>query len=288
MTDEAYDLACEYAAPLGESIDKATWMPSWTTMRGEQIQQAAYRAMIESGEQKDYVASRRFLIENPAASSTADLSDAVSRTGAHLAPKGYRPIPSDQVHRVSDEAGWWWACSTCRWPMAVTGGRVRCRYRPHSASYVIVQSTKSRTRPALERVDAGPRMATPVAQPAADAVCVETGIWRFVVVPGAGELRLHRELVKLGASVRLWPNFDDYDLLVSTGTSEHKVDVKEYRSTRRLVANLRGTPPDVEILLPDTHEYQLVVLKETLPRSVRVTTERRFIARIRKQLKENS
>ncbi|MEV0675978.1 hypothetical protein AB0I60_05580 [Actinosynnema sp. NPDC050436] len=287
LTDVAFDLACEYAAPLGEAIDKATWMPSWTRMRAEQIQQATYSAMIGSGKQEVYVDSRKFLIEHPAVPSEADLQELVASTGALLAPNGYQPIPSDQIHHVGGGTTWWWACPTCRWPMAVTGNRVRCRYRPHTASYKIVSGAKASARPSLDRIDSGPRVATPVAQPGADAVCVETGIWRFIVVPGATELRLYRELTKLGAAVALWPDLDDYDLLVAVGITEHKVDVKEYRSARRLVDNLRGARSSIEVLLPDTHEYQFAILKDALPKSIRVTTERRFLARVRKQLKEH-
>ncbi|MGW0521875.1 restriction endonuclease-related protein [Crossiella sp. NPDC003009] len=288
LTDVAYDLACEYAAPLGEAIDKAAWLPTWTVMRAEQIQLAAYQAMSETGRQEDYVASRKFLIEHPAAASQAELSETISERGVQLAPGGYQPIPTDQVHRVGAGPGWWWPCPTCRWPMAVTGSRVRCRYRPHATSYRITPDSRSSARPRLTRVDSGPRVAMPVARPTADAVCVETGIWRYVVVPGASELRLYEALAKLGASVQLWPEHDDYDLLVTVGTAKHRVDLKEYQSVRRLLAKLRGAPPGVEIVLPDTHEHQLVVLKDALPRVVRVTTERRFVARIRKQLKENS
>ncbi|WFF08715.1 hypothetical protein O7622_09255 [Micromonospora sp. WMMD1076] len=304
LTDQAYDLACEYAGPLGAAIDKGSRLPSWTMMRAEQIQAAAREAMAESGRQQDYVASRRFLIEHPAATSRAELRELLSVAGVSLPPGGYQAIPAEQRHRARDGVDWWWPCPICRWPMAVTGDRVRCRYRPHTASYRIARTpwarsrsrpgvapetgprSRHRIRPVLTRTDPGPRVAMPAAQPAADAVCVETGIWRFVVVPGASELRLYRKLTRLGAAVELWPDLDAYDLLVTVGSMAYKIDLKEYRSTRRLLEKLRDARPDVEILLPDTHDRQLGVLQDALPRAVRVTTERRFVSRIRNQLKE--
>lgn len=310
LTDDAYDLAGEYAAPLGAAIVQEAWLPSWTTMRAEQIQKATHEALTASGGQHEYVVSRRFLIEHPAA-SRAELSELVSRTGANLPASGYQPIPADQRHPGGD-TDWWWPCPTCRWPMAVTADQVRCRYRPHAASYQIAPPPRTRgsgraarsrsapeprtsraarnpTRPALTRVGPGPRVAMPVPRPAVDAVCVETGIWRFVVVPGASELRLHRKLTALGAAVELWPELDAYDLLVTVGsTITHKIDVKEYRSPRRLVEHLREARPAAEILLPDTHAHQLAALRDALPATLRVTTEQQFVARIRKQLKEST
>lgn len=286
LTPQAYDLACEYAAPLGAAIDQGTWMPTWTRMHSEQIRQATYAVMVESGRQDVYVTSRRFLIEHPAGTS-AELSDWVSRTGAVLPPNGYKPLPSDQIYYVRDKPGWWFPCPTCRWPMAVTGGHVRCRYRPHAASYRVRPGVKPTDLPKLSRIEPGPVIATPKAMPAADAQCVDAGIWRFVVVPGAAELRLFRALEKLGASVELWPDLDAYDLLVRAGTAEHHVDLKEYQSIRRLVDHLTAAPPAAEILLPTTHEYQLGTLRSALPKSVRITTERLFLKRIRRLLKEN-
>jgi len=287
LTGEAYDLACEYAAPLGAAIDHEQWLPTWTRMRSEQIRQESYAAMTATGRQDDYVRSRRFLIEHPAGNHD-DLMDARSVSGAALAPFGYSQIPAEQLHQPAGGPAWWFPCPTCRWPMAVTGDLVRCRYRPHVAAYRVRQGRSAGHRPVLSRIDAGPAAKTPVPQPAAGGRCVDPGVWRFVVVPGIAELRLFRALDRPGISVELWPELDDYDLHVRVGSTEYRADLKEYQSVGRLVDHLKTTLPDAEVVLPTTHEYQLETLRRAVPRSVVITTEKRFRNRVLRQLKEKS
>ncbi len=278
LTAAVYDLACEYSAPLGETIGRAAWLPTWTRMRADQIRQEAYAAMTATGRQEDYVASRKFLIEHPAGQFDA-LREQLSSEGAKLAPYGYEKIPEDQLHRDRNSEAWWFPCPVCRWPMAVAADRVRCRYRPHSASYRIRRKPVG-TRPVLDRIDTGPRIATPKAAPAAGARCVNAGVWRFVVVPGAAELRLYRVLDKPGIDVELWPEADSYDLHVKVGEHEYRADLKEYQSIGRLVDHLAATRPTAEVVLPVTHEHQLSALERAVLPGVRVTTETRFRTRI--------
>lgn len=113
---------------------------------------------------------------------------------------------------------------------------------------------------------------------------MEYGVWRFVVVPGSSELRVKRNLEKLGATVELWPGIDTYDLRVRAGAELFEVDVKEYRSAHRLIADLRAKPPRARVLLPKTHEYQLETLKTALP-SLRLTTETKFHSEVRRALR---
>ena len=97
-------------------------------------------------------------------------------------------------------------------------------------------------------------------------------MWRYIVVPGASELRIATDLEKLGADVRMWPEMDSYDLHVSAGTLERSLDVKEYRSARRLIENLRSRVPQAAVLLPKSHEHQADLIAAALP-SVTVITE---------------
>ncbi|KAA9161579.1 hypothetical protein FPZ12_013790 [Amycolatopsis acidicola] len=287
LTAEAFDLASEYAAPLGTAIDRATWMPTWTRMHAEQIRHETYAAMVASGRQDDYVRSRRFLIEHPAGSS-AELADQRSKAGVQLPPNGYGPIPAGQLYHSRSGSAWWFPCPSCRWPMAVTGELTRCRYRPHSASYRIRPGATPERRPVLERADPGPSARAPKAKAAAGAVCVDTGVWRFVVVPGVSELRLFHALDKPGVDVELWPDFDRYDLRVEIGSTVHQADLKEYQSVGRLIADLTAQRPAADIVLPATHEHQLEVLRQALPATVHITTEKRFRDRILRQLRRNT
>ncbi|WP_308800295.1 hypothetical protein [Streptomyces sp. NEAU-H3] len=113
---------------------------------------------------------------------------------------------------------------------------------------------------------------------------MEYGVWRFVVVPGASELRIKQRLEKLGATVELWPKLDRYDLHVRAGGTEFKIDVKEYRSPHRLIADLRAKAPSARVLLPQTHEHQWETLRVSLP-SLQITTETKFHAEVRRALR---
>ncbi|MFE2040857.1 hypothetical protein ACFXAZ_07965 [Streptomyces sp. NPDC059477] len=293
LTSDAYDLACEYALPVGgpSASDRwkptwAQWMPTWTWMHADKIRGDTFNALRDGNGQEGYVASRRFLIEHPAG-PLSELRDLISKTGVRLPPRGYTDIPADHLHRSSGGETWWWPCAICRWPMGVSGTTVRCRYSPHAAVYQLTGGRTASSRPSLSRVDEGrPRLATPVARPADDSRCLEFGVWRFVVVPGVSELRVKRSLEELGATVELWPQLDSYDLHVQAGDKKCQIDVKEYRSPHRLIADLRAKAPSAHarILLPKTHEHQLETLRTALP-SLRFTTETKFHSEVRRALR---
>ncbi|MFC0038381.1 hypothetical protein [Actinomadura rayongensis] len=282
LTEEAYDLAAEYAMPLSALSGTETWLPTWTTMHSEQIRSEVFAGMIGTRNQDDYVRSRTFLIEHPAG-SREEIGELVSGSRIRVLGKGYVDVPDGQLHRRKDGSAWWWACPDCRWPMAVTGTKVRCRYRPHAAVFRIATDADRRP-PALRRIDEGPRADVPDAREAGGSVCLDHGVWRFIVVPGASELRICRELRDLGADVWLWPERDAYDLRVVAGGREFRVDLKEYRSPHRLVADLRAKPPRARVLLPRTHQHQVDVIKSSLP-GLDIVTETRFRSEVRRALK---
>ncbi|GAA1035654.1 restriction endonuclease-related protein [Streptomyces murinus] len=284
LTADAYDLASEYALAVGGLPESEQWMPAWTRMRADQIRGETFNTLIQSNGQENYVESRRFLIEHPAG-SLAELRDLISETGIRPPHRGYADIPADHLHHSAGGARWWWPCPVCHWPMGVAGTTVRCRYRPHAAVYQLTESSKPASRPVLRRVDEGrPHLARPVARTAADARCLSFGIWRFVVVPGVSELRIKKSLEELGAAVELWPRRDRYDLHVYAGGREFRIDVKEYRSPHRLIADLRAKQPTARVLLPKTHEHQLGTLEAVLP-SLQVTTETKFCTEVRRALR---
>lgn len=300
LTPDAYDLVCEHVVPLSDSVGSRPWLPQWATMHSEQIRQRVFTSMIATTKQEEYVATRRFLVQYPA----GNLQEMVERRdregGIRLAQGGYREIPEEQVHRGADGRGWWWPCPDCLWPMAISAARstgktgktrsadavrsagtVRCRYRPHSAVYDLLPGS----RPALRRRDEGPRLATPVAQPAEGAKCVDAGVWRFVVVPGVSELRIADAAARAGATVLLWPLLDRFDLHVTAGQEKLAVDVKECLSLSSLIDRLRTRPPSAAVLLPKSCEWQLEPLTAALS-GLAITTETKFLARIRAAMKK--
>ncbi|WP_232791958.1 hypothetical protein [Amycolatopsis sp. M39] len=277
LTEKAYDLVCEHVVPLKEAAGAQRWLPTWVTMHSDQIRHRVFTAMIATTKQDEYVASRKFLVQHPAGGER-DLVEKRDRTdGVRLAGGSYQDIPEEQTYRGPDGRGWWWRCPDCKWPMAVSSaGKVRCRYRPHSAVYDLLPGT----RPKLRRRDDGPGAPLPVAQAAEGAKCVDAGVWRFVVVPGVSELRIAAAAERTKAEVQLWPLLDRYDLLVETGGEKFAVDVKECLSLNSLIDRLRTRPPSARILLPKPFRWQLEPLTDALP-GLAVTTETKFLSQVR-------
>lgn len=278
LSGAAQDLVCEYAMPLRVLTDSDAWLPSWTRTRADQIKHLAFTAMMEAKDQEVYVTSRRFLIEHPAGSEE-ELQELVSSLRVRLAKGGFRALAERQRHRVSGKS-WWWACPECRWPMSVDRHLVQCRYRPHAAVYQIADDS-ARTRPRLVQVADGPLRKKPKARPAEGARCVDDAVWRFIVVPGVGELRVKAAMDRLKVDAELWPCFDSYDLRVNVAGSEFRIDVKEYRSVHRLISDLKEKPPVARVLLPKSHEHQREAVRRALP-SLSLTTETRFLAQVKR------
>ena len=283
LADAAYDVACEYARQLAQSFETAEWLPPWTRMRAEQIQNQVFAALVESGDQDSYTRARRFLVHYPA-SDRPGLSARLAAAGTRCAAR-YSAVPPEQRYPGAD-GQWWWPCPACKWPMTVTGDQVRCRYRLHQAFYQAVPGQAATSPPRLLRTGDRRTRAVPRPWPARDAVCVDPGVWRYIVVPGASELRIAAALEKAGAEVRLWPGMDAYDLLVRAGTLERRLDVKEYLSARKLIEDLRDSPPRAEVLLPATHEHQADLITTALP-SLQVVTETALRRQVRQAARRN-
>jgi hypothetical protein len=268
LSDAVYDMACEYAEQLTAAAETAAWLPPWTRMRAEQVENEAFSALVESGDKDTYTRARQLIVEYPAG-EREELSAQIVAARARC-PVKYSALSADQQYTALG-GSWWWPCPACRWPMTVTGEAVRCRYRPHQAVYQAAPG-RARTPPRLLRTGDRALGSTPRARPAGGAVCVDPGVWRFIVVPGASELRIATDLEKLGADVLMWPEMDSYDLHVHAGTLERQLDVKEYRSARRLIEDLRSRVPRAAVLLPKSCEHQADLIAAALP-SVTVVTE---------------
>lgn len=284
LTDDAYDIAVEFAGLLGRGAEPGE-LPTWARTQAEQTQHDAFGALVETGNQETYVRTRRFVIEHPAATER-DLRRALSRTGARCRVE-YVDLTPDQRYG-SGEHERWWGCPVCRYPMAVTGRNVRCRYRPHRAVYQVAGYRDGVPRLLVKNGEEN----VPPAPAAAEALgvkCVDPGVWRSIVVPGVTELRLAKALQAASRNeVVLWPGLDSYDLHVEAGRTTFRLDVKEYRSVDRLLTDLTEKPPRATVLLPRTHEHQeQAVLDACLP-GVHVTTESKIIRRVRRAAREAS
>jgi hypothetical protein len=194
----------------------------------------------------------------------------------------YVPITDGQTYRRGDR-GWWWPCRVCGWPMDVNEQLVRCRYAYHTATYQVTD--RGGNGPGLlavdQRLPAGVGRRLPQRHDTEGAVQVEEPVWRFVVVPGATEVRLLRLLTAAGATVELYPGFDRYDLDVVVGNRHWEVDVKEHATVEGLLRRLREKPPAAShIVLPDSHCGQAHAVTAALPRYT-VLTERQLVRQVK-------
>ncbi|MEV0269774.1 hypothetical protein AB0H43_13430 [Hamadaea sp. NPDC050747] len=272
LSDDAYDVGSDYICGVMAGRDPARdWLPSWAWMRANDVEEQVFGALRKSGDPLAYTVNRRFIVEHPAGHQE-EVADACNMAGAQRLAR-YIPMPSSKLYRNRDGV-WWWPCPVCRWPMAVEAHMARCAYRHHRAVFQIVD-TPGRlhllpTDPDghLRSVAYEPQI--PAAQPADGAIQVDEPVWRFIVVPGASELRMWTALDGHGVPVVLYPGFDRCDLDIADGRWE--ADVKEHNSVGGLLRHLEDKPlKATHLVLPQSHAGQANGLRGRIPQ--RVLTE---------------
>jgi REase associating with pPIWI_RE/pPIWI_RE three-gene island domain Y len=284
LTDGAMDIACDYNHVLFHGRDPASdWLPGWAWQRGEQVERLLFQSLIQSGSQKAYEASRRFVIERPAGvqrALTDERTTAPEYAGARLVTD-YKPVPADRVYRFGggDADECWWPCPVCRWPMRIQEAVVSCAYSPHQAVFRITAAGgPAGSRPVLAKTS-GARLRVPDARPTGGSTCVDLAVWRFITVPGITEVLLERRLRAIpGVGVQMWPVTDAYDLLV-TAPDGHpwRVDVKDHVSP----AGIPADPPAAEyVVVPAYRKGQVNQLRRMLP-DRQVQTIDQFVSEVR-------
>ncbi|MGB3691777.1 MAG: hypothetical protein WA999_03545 [Spirulinaceae cyanobacterium] len=90
---------------------------------------------------------------------------------------------------------------------------------------------------------------------------VTPGIHRYGTIPGLWEIHLAEELSKLGVRVTLWPQIDEFDLLVEFSRKLHwAIDVKDwsYLDEERLQkVKYRPDAQETFVVFPDSREQEL-------------------------------
>ncbi len=90
---------------------------------------------------------------------------------------------------------------------------------------------------------------------------VTPGVHRYGTIPGLWEIYLAEELSKLGVRVTLWPQIDEFDLLVEFSRKVHwAIDVKDwsYLDTERLLyVQYRSDVQETFVVFPDTRDADL-------------------------------
>lgn len=273
LTDATFEIGCDYTAEVlaGQDDPGAGWLPGWRVHRAEQIEKAAFQALLAGGDE-EYSRGRRFITEHPAGVLT-ELVAARSELG--LPPL----VPYGEIPGERQRDGSWWPCPVCRWPMRVRGAMVRCDFPRHEAVYTV-----SSAPPSLQ--PAGGARRAPKRRPVDGAVCVDESVWRFIVVPGVVEVRLHDRIAALpGVRAELYPRKDLYDIRVTSagdGTWEFTLDVKDYASARALARKLEERPIAADhLVLPRYRSDQAGELRRLLP-GTGVSTEDQIYRRIRR------
>ncbi|MBE2997241.1 hypothetical protein IDM40_00785 [Nocardiopsis sp. HNM0947] len=259
LSDDVFEYGCEHIVDLleGEAGYRHNgWMPSWAWMRAEMVENRAFQTLDQGTTDQEYTAHRRFVIENPAGVRqrlAADFSD----VRGDKRQVRYGLIPPERTF----EGAFWWPCPVCRWPMRVQDTEVHCQYAPHNAFYYI-RAARQRGTPMLQPRDGAvprqPKTQRFRSEGPDQTVCVEEGVWRYIVVPGISEVRLFDRLARLdsrGVEVDLWPSKDTYDLTVripALGWMKH-LDLKDVTHAKHLAERIAAKPPAAPTLVIPDH-----------------------------------
>lgn len=292
LSDDVYGVGCEDVVELlSGGVDPGRgWLPKWAWMHAELVENEAFRRINDGATDAEYTAHRAFVIRQPAGGER-QLAKLFGEAVGMRKSVRYLPIPADQVF----QGRVWWPCPVCRWPMHVDGMEVRCRFPLHNAVYY-VRGSSSKGRPLLQ-----PRDGDVPRQPAARcfqadgpdrSVCVETAVWRHIVVPGVCEIYLFDRLEAMrphGLHVEIWPHKDRYDLLIQVPATGWMtaIDLKDYESAVSLADKLRRKPPAARtIVIPDYRgETQRDELADLLP-NLEVLLASEVIARAKSQIRK--
>lgn len=260
LCDEAEDICREHFVPVAALAER--W--SLSRLRAEQEEQRLYRSLRSLGPD-GYVRARELLVGFPAGEVRV-----LRRKWDDLWPRfgDYAPVADLGGVQVD---GWWFPCPACRWPMrmeAATGGVWRVRCEAHAARGIAYTTRPAdwSGRPALAA--AGKQASEVEGQPAtADHLAVSRAVWRYVTLPGIVETDLRNHAQQLGAEVAMWPNLDEFDLLIVLGGKSWRVDAKAWASPAALAqALLAAEPPrqHLEIVIPDHQRSACAALNDML------------------------
>lgn len=189
---------------------------------------AALRMCQEYGEERSYSAFRALLVDRPVLTSAEAFevaSDVLMAPVRDLIGWIYQPVPASHLHD-----GAYAACGRCRTLLTPTRNetwwceRDRCR--------------RQGPPPIGRRL---------YPEEVGEVLQLRRPLRQFITGPGRAATDLAYALDELGLTVRMWPDFDSYDLHVTfpSGTV-WAVDVKDWASPRLLGLSARpacSTPP---------------------------------------------
>lgn len=177
------------------------------------------------GKEEDYVDFRRFLIENPI-SSKDKIKKYIREKGRYYPEmqKTYSKLYEfyEEVPDRNHCGGKLKICSYCGWTLLEKKGSIRC---------------VSNICRALGGVEKYKELCADGAE-----LRLKRGAMKFISLPGKPEIEIMRKIEKLGLKVRLWPEFDKYDLEIEFDNERWAVDVKDYSNPHVLVGRIKEFP----------------------------------------------
>lgn len=309
-TEDAYDYRYEVVQVIraAKKVGRFRGRVALTDLQGEYKQESVYASLKGNY----YHVHRGNLVKYPAV-TVEELKK------LRLPPPAldfYEEIPSHMSYQ-----GYWFRCPACRWPMKITAhghgskaeGNTECLYPWHAetgASYIFTpvrgqipvldQAVEFRTPDTRHRaLYTGAVPGVPEALPVEGYKALVRDVWRYTTIPGLPEVRLYEALEErlegTGVRVKLWPDNDVYDLLVSRGEGPKEqvlfaVDFKDYRWSNHLVSKLRADGGDKGnagwIVIPDHRRSQIPQLTEECRRhGMEAATATDFLERVVKTVK---
>ncbi len=239
LADWPIDLPADVIGPEDRLLDADSGRPTelcheWAertrdtalAFRDREIIHTALRLCREYGEEEAYTAFRGLLVNRPVlttAESFEVFGDLVLEPVHELIRRIYSPVPDSYLYD-----GEYVCCGRCLTLLTpVRGGewwceRDRCR-----------RQGPAPTGRRLRRDDTG------------EVFHLERPLRQFVTGPGRAEAALERELSALGLTVRMWPGYDAYDLLVTFPDGVRwAVDVKDWVNPMFLGRSARPVPQE--------------------------------------------
>ncbi|MBO1346173.1 MAG: hypothetical protein EBE86_001645 [Hormoscilla sp. GUM202] len=133
---------------------------------------------------------------------------------------------------------------------------------------------------------------------------LKRGPRRFVAAPGRAELRLADKLEELELEVKLWPNFDSYDLrIVFPDGDAWAIDVKDWKDPFLLARKVKQQEPPIPsdppwtqayFVFPDDRKQQRSDYKRAfcnhtrLPKQIKAKFEKELIKDVKRKLEDPS
>lgn len=226
---------------------------SEATLIQDQMLQVMSRLRSRKNGDQLYSRFRENLISSPVV-SIEKAREILLPTGLNLT-QVFEDIPSTCLDKNSTH---YFPCPVCYWPMKRHENRFQCsgsRCFSRGAQFSFVE----------DRLSPLGDLKAPTPESADAMLRLKHGFWRYTLLPGLIELDLKLRLEQLdGVRVLLWPNLDQYDLLVQIGEGKLKIDIKDWVNALALAKAINNDLNTQALIyvVPDDRRNQVRILQE--------------------------